>query len=97
MPALPAGSGYAARGGDTLTPFLNLLPSVAGQPRTVTGRSITAHEVVANSDGSGLIYGLINPTVGDGTAATGGITVTLTEPVSGSSPRVTVLTATITA
>ena len=97
MPALPAGSGYAARGGDTLTPFLNLLPSVAGQPRTVTGRSITAHEVVANSDGSGLIYGLINPTVGDGTAATGGITVTLTEPVSGGSPRVTVLTATITA
>ena len=97
MPALAAGSGYAARGGDTLTPFLNLLPSVAGQPRTVTGRSITAHEVVANSDGSGLIYGLINPTVGDGTAATGGITVTLTEPIAGASPRVTVLTATITA
>ena len=95
MPALAAGSGWAARGGFALTPINNLLPSVVGQPRTMSGRSITAGEVAANSDASGLNYAATLPAQGNG--STGGVSVTLTEPVSGGSPRVTVLTATITA
>ena len=61
----------------------------------MSGRSITAGEVAANSDASGLNYAATLPAQGNG--STGGVSVTLTEPVSGASPRVTVLTATITA
>jgi len=89
-------AGWASHTAQTLATINNLLPDVAGSPRTITGRSITAGEVTANANASGILYGATLPTVGDGTGTTGGIAITLTEPKSGGGTRVTNLKAAIT-
>ena len=92
---LAAAPGWGTHTGTVLTRILNLLPDVPGQPRTLSGHSVLTGEVTANANVSALLYGAVFPIKGNGT--TGGINVTLSEPIAGASPRVTVLTATITA